>query len=499
MNNFTFAETRLIISTSSKNNSNLSYLQFTQQNSKILSHRLNLIKTLKIYIKKYCFYAPNRYNILYLSILYLDIILSKNKISLSYDKNLKYLCLCCFLLSLKFTGNYDISKKIIKNFCHNYREEYKIFEMQCLILLDYNLLYTTSYDYLNMILIKQHKKLLSICSSLLYQICEDNLYINYSPFYISIAIVQIAKASINDKNYNHYDKYFHDQRVKYLYKMFSSLINPKPNLNEINADNNNNYFEKTNNMKYMNNFDNTNYYSHNRNINSSNINIFTNNNIQNNIVIINEYASKKNEASSKNNNNFVNNEFDVNRRTFFTTKNKTPIKIFVNRQTDTNKNNYINDNEIYEYKYCEKKITTGGKRTSLSKSYYNKEEIKNNYNHSNYRITKLKDNKNTRPTYKISYYLKSSNNLNYFSNNYNQNTFQTKRKNNKEYKNGQLLNDIIILQDQNKSYSSIKRKMIYPNKSLLNFQLVSGVSKEKLVKLSRNLSKILIKPSEVNS
>ena len=89
--------------------------------------------------------------------------------------------------------------------------------------------------------------------------------------------------------------------------------------------------------------------------------------------------------------------------------------------------------------------------------------------------------------------------MNYFSNNYNQNTFQTKRKNNKEYKNGQLLNDIIILKDQNKSSSSIKRKIIYPNKSLLNFQLVSGVSKEKLVKLSRNLSKILIKPSEVNS
>ena len=98
-------------------------------------------------------------------------------------------------------------------------------------------------------------------------------------------------------------------------------------------------------MKYMNNFDNTNYYSHNRNINSSNINIFTNNNIQNNIVIINEYASKKNEASSKNNNNFVNNEFDVNRRTFFTTKNKTPIKIFVNRQTDTNKK-YMNINIV---------------------------------------------------------------------------------------------------------------------------------------------------------
>ena len=70
----------------------------------------------------------------------MDIFLSKNKISLSHDKNLKYLCLCCFLLSLKFIGSYNSSKKIIANFCKNYKNEYKIFEIQCLILLDYNLI-----------------------------------------------------------------------------------------------------------------------------------------------------------------------------------------------------------------------------------------------------------------------------------------------------------------------------------------------------------------------
>ena len=38
--------------------------------------------------------------ILYLSILYLDIILSKDKLNLSSDKNLKFLCLCSLITTL---------------------------------------------------------------------------------------------------------------------------------------------------------------------------------------------------------------------------------------------------------------------------------------------------------------------------------------------------------------------------------------------------------------
>ena len=54
-------------------------------------------------------------------------------------------------------------------------------------------------------------------------------------------------------------------------------------------------------------------------------------------------------------------------------------------------------------------------------------------------------------------------------------------------------------QNQIKSNSSTKRRVIYQNKSSVNFNLVSGVSKDKLVKLSRNLSKIMVKPQEKNS
>ena len=152
--NFSFSEIRLVIAKSTTfNNMTLPYLKSGGIKPKFFPYRVSLIKTIKTYIKKYC-QNSDKYNVLYLSILYLDIILSKNKISLSHDKNLKYLCLCCFLLSLKFVGNYDSSKKIISNFCRNYKQEYKIFELQCLMLLEHNLVYTTTYNYLNMFLIK---------------------------------------------------------------------------------------------------------------------------------------------------------------------------------------------------------------------------------------------------------------------------------------------------------------------------------------------------------
>ena len=218
MKEFSFKERRLMISYSSKKDNVIIP-------KKIFLHRVNLIKTIKTYIKKYYNYAANKNNILYLSILYLDIILSKNKINLSCDKNLKFLCLCCFMLSLKFIGDYDLSKKIIRNFCQNYKEEYRIFEIQCLQLLDYNLIYATAYDYLTMILNQDQKKLLITCNSFLYKICESDLYLYYSPFYIAISVIQLGKNFLNDKSYNYHDKYFRDQRVVYLFKAFNKRFN----------------------------------------------------------------------------------------------------------------------------------------------------------------------------------------------------------------------------------------------------------------------------------
>ena len=539
MNNFTSSEMRLIISNSAKNNMNLPYLKPIKQSQKILSHRINLIRTLKIYIKKYCQFSPNRDNILYLSILYLDIILSKNKISLQYDKNLKYLCLCCFLLSLKFIGNYDLSKRIIKNFCNNYKDEYKIFEIQCLILLEHNLIYSTVYDYINMILAKESKKLISISSSLLYQLCEDNLFISYSPFYISVAIVLLAKNSINDKRHNHYDKYFHDQRVKYLYKMFSYVINPpqikfplkiestndntKNNNSEINSNFNNN--TKYNKNKYDN-YASENY-KHNRGggLKSSSINIFTNNNIQNNIVIINEFPRRKDEDNNKSryNNNSIANDIEIKEGRCYTTKNKTPLKIFVNRNSknkvhfnDFNQNKlsenelgikyikeYTTNNDDNNNKNYLRKVNTVLKNNTLLKSYFNPEEMKDNYKQNTYKIPRFKQYKNMDKSQRISYCSYSSNNLPKFISNKTIN--RSCHRINKNFdeadiKDGNKSNDIFIQnQNQTKSSSSMKRRIIYMNKSSLNFELVSGVPKEKLEKLSRNLSKTLMKTNDKSS
>ena len=74
MDDFSFIERRLMISNSSKKN-----IPYLNTINTVFHHRVNLIKTLKIYIKKYYNFASNKNNILYLSILYLDIIISKEK------------------------------------------------------------------------------------------------------------------------------------------------------------------------------------------------------------------------------------------------------------------------------------------------------------------------------------------------------------------------------------------------------------------------------------
>ena len=369
MSMFSFQEIRLIVANSASEN----YLIYPKEkslenNKKFESIRVSLIKTLKTYVKKY-YQSPDKYNVLYLSIAYLDIILSKNRISLFHDKNLKYLCLCCFLLSLKFIGNYNSTKKIISNFCKNYKQEYKIFEIQCLMLLEHNLSYTTVYDYLNMITIKEDKKVLGLCNYYLYQLCEDKIYTFYPPFYISIAIFQLVKNNTNNISRNHYDKYFKDERVKILIKKFNDIINPSI-INDL--------------LNIVNNNDDNNNESLKHTMSNQSLNFFTNNNIQNNIFIINTY-SKNNE--------------DINN----------PSKLLL----DNNPNN------------------TPRKIMRMMTGNFGK--------------------------------------------------------------NGDIINN------ENDDSKEKKAKHILNNKSSLNFQLVSGVSKEKLLRLSRNLSKTIIKTYDSNN
>ena len=471
------SEIRLIVANSASEN-NIKYSNEMENNQKYYSIRISLIKTLKTYIKKY-YQSPDKYNVLYLSITYLDIILSKNRISLSHDKNLKYLCLCCFLLSLKFIGNYNYSKKIIFNFCKNYKQEYKIFEIQCLMLLEHNLSYTTVYDFLSMITIKESKNFLALCNYYLYQICEDKIYLFYPPFYIAIAIFQMAKNNTNNIKRNHYDKYFKDERVKLLIKKFNDIINPSI-INDIIGDNNDI-------------FDANNYYNDvNKEIPNSNINIFTNNNIHNNIVIINNYSK----------NNEYNDESYISSNTFYE-ENNTPRKIVKISTNDFDKSYAGKDNIHLSGK--SNNFLSRSQRINKLNSYninynlLNRISLKQNKKNSEYEITSYKkmnnNNENNNNTFFTLYKKNYKNNTlqikknlfnsnkikNFFSYNYfNDNNPKMKEKTDKK---------------ENENSKERRKRNIINNKSSLNFQLVSGLSKDKLLKLSRNISKTILKTS----
>ena len=458
-------EIRLIVANSASYN-NIIYPNEKpkEHNQQYYSIRISLVKTLKTYVKKY-YNSPDQYNVLYLSIAYLDIILSKNRISLSHDKNLKYLCLCCFLLSLKFIGNYNNSKRIISNFCKNYKQEYKIFEIQCLMLLEHNLSYTTVYDFLNMITTKENKKFLALCNYYLYNICEDKIYTMYPSFYISIAIFQLAKNNTNNIKRNHYDKYFKDERVKLLVKKINDLINPSI-INDIIGNDSDNF-------DFNNNYD---------NISNQSINIFNNNNIHNSIVIINTFSKNKIEK----------NEEDINSDLFLEDKNNSQRKII----------KMLTNN--FERKNIEKdKINFSAKSSNfLSRSQRTNKLI--NYNINFNLLNRISNNKKN-SNYEISSYKKSNKNESskdflYFLNSYKKNnkndTTQIKRNliNNYDKTQDLSFNNISsYIKNKEKENSKERRKRnIYNNKSSLNFQLVSGVSREKLLKLSRNLSKTII-------
>ena len=461
------SEIRLIVANSaSYNNKIYPNEKLKENNQNYYSIRIPLVKTLKTYVKKY-YHSPDKYNVLYLSIAYLDIILSKNRISLSHDKNLKYLCLCCFLLSLKFIGNYNNSKRIISNFCKNYRQEYKIFEIQCLMLLEHNLSYTTVYDFLNMITSKENKKFLAICNYYLYNICEDKIYTMYPSFYISIAIFQLAKNNTNNMKRNHYDKYFKDERVKLLVKKINEIINPSI-INDIICDDNDNF-------DFNNNYD---------NISNQNINIFNNNNIHNSIVIINTFSKNKIEDNEE----YINSDMPIEQ------KNNSQRKITKMLTNNFDRSNIEKDKINFSAKSS--KLLSRSQRTNKLTEYninYNllsRISTKQNKKNSNYEISSYKKlNKND-----------SNNDFLYFLNsykkNYKNNTTLIKRNLMNNYdKTQELFNNNLnktIKKGEKENSKERRKRNIYNNKSSLNFQLVSGVSREKLLKLSRNLSKTII-------
>jgi len=119
------------------------------------------------------------------------------------------------------------------------------------------------------------------------------------------------------------------------------------------------------------------------------------------------------------------------------------------------------------------------------------------------RISTKQNKKNS--NYEISSYKKlnknDSNNdflyfLNSYKKNYKNNTTLIKRNLMNNYdKTQELFNNNLnktIKKEEKENSKERRKRNIYNNKNSLNFQLVSGVSREKLLKLSRNLSKTII-------
>ena len=236
MNDFSSSEIELIIS-KSKIKINPFFFQKYQNKSKnsYINYRKEIIHQIKNLSNKYLKSIPNNLDIFYLSILYLDIILSKNKIVIIIEKNRIYLSICCFLLSFKFIGDFDYCEKIIKSSIKNEYPHYSLFENKCLYLLDYNLVYTTVYDYLNMFLLNEDPKILFTCKSILYLYIENNSFPDYSPFLNAIAIIKFSR-NINKIYYkeNSYEIYFKDNDVNNIYiniqNEFKDLIEEEVNL-----------------------------------------------------------------------------------------------------------------------------------------------------------------------------------------------------------------------------------------------------------------------------
>jgi hypothetical protein len=229
-----------------KNPHSISFPQISGKNSFII-YRKEMIQNLKSLYSKYLNKNFNKLEILYLSILYLDIILSKNKILLIIENKRKLLCLCCFILSLKFIGDSNYSEKIIKNYINKDFPPYSIFETKCLYLLDYNLVYTTAYDYLNIILLNSDPQILYTCKTLLYSFIENNNFLNHSPFYTAIAILKFSKSINGNFEKSFYDEYFNDLNVKnielILQNEFKDIHKQKSNFNTNNFTNNNSFEE----------------------------------------------------------------------------------------------------------------------------------------------------------------------------------------------------------------------------------------------------------------
>ena len=203
----------------------------TQKQKQFLAQtRLPLIRALKSLTMKYILHMDNYLDILYLSIYYLDIILSKCQTSLTSNEQSRLLVtLCCFNLALKFIGNFD---KNINHIIHSntkpFIKQYALFENQCLLFLNYDLVYVTIYDYINLILTSNKyisRSVLLKSKEVLYSFINNDNIITISPFVVAVAIIKYVKDVLKERYIDYFERYFKHDKVKEVYQLIYNEIN----------------------------------------------------------------------------------------------------------------------------------------------------------------------------------------------------------------------------------------------------------------------------------
>lgn len=184
-------------------------------------YRHAMVSQLKKMTNESILHMENHLQIFYMSVLYLDIIISRNKFNFCSEKNRNLVVLTCFNLALKFLGIYDHQvNHIIKKSILNIKRSYSSCENKCLLMLNYNLIYTTIYDFINLILpINQssaNKRLLYLSKTILYSIIGCDSIMSYPPFLVSIGIIKFCKEYIGIKTNDYYEKYFNNDKINEL-------------------------------------------------------------------------------------------------------------------------------------------------------------------------------------------------------------------------------------------------------------------------------------------
>jgi hypothetical protein len=176
---------------SSKNITNLKSSQASP-----IFYRNNMISKINLILSAPLNPLDNNIQIFYLSVHYLDLVLSQKYFNLSNSINQTYLPITSLILSLKFIGIYDNKiTKFVRSILQKYKiENYTLFESQVLKCLNYKLSYITPYDYICFFLSNHlYKDVKNLSLNILKWFVNNNKFISYSSLTIGFAIIKFAQ------------------------------------------------------------------------------------------------------------------------------------------------------------------------------------------------------------------------------------------------------------------------------------------------------------------